>query len=117
MAREIRALAERFHDRPVFLDDVLQAAHGRGYDLFLVLLSLPFLTPVPLPFLSTPFGLIICLAGLRMALGHRPWWPHWFRQKQLPPRFFPRLLRATSWIVGTIEFLVKPRLQFFHQDT
>jgi hypothetical protein len=67
-----------------------------------------------LPLLSTPFGLVITFAGMRLALGRKPWWPEWLLQKQIPAKFFPTLLRATSRVIGVIEYLVKPRLQFFH---
>jgi hypothetical protein len=114
LSQEVRALAELFKERPVLLREVVTAVHGRGYDLLLILISLPFLTPITLPLLSTPFGAIVALAGARLALGHKPWWPEYLLGKELPPSFFPRFLRATSKLVSVIEYLVKPRLQVFH---
>jgi hypothetical protein len=114
LSQEVRALAELFKERPVLLREVVTSVHGRGYDLLLILISLPFLTPITLPLLSTPFGAIVALAGARLALGHKPWWPEYLLSKELPPSFFPRFLRATSKLVSVIEYLVKPRLPVFH---
>jgi hypothetical protein len=41
----------------------------------LLLIGLPFLTPVPLPGFSTPFGFLVLLIGARLALGRQPWLP------------------------------------------
>lgn len=114
LSQEVSAIAELFRERPVLLREVVAAVHGRGYDLLLILIGLPFLTPITLPLLSTPFGTIVLLAGTRLALGHKPWWPEFLLKKELPAKFFPKFLRATSKIVSFIEYLVKPRLQVFH---
>jgi hypothetical protein len=114
LSEEVRAVADLFKERPVLLREVVAAVHGRGYDLLLILIGLPFLTPITLPLLSTPFGLIVLLAGARLALGQNPWWPEFLLKKELPPKFFPKFLRATSKIVSIIEYLVKPRLRVFH---
>jgi hypothetical protein len=110
----MRALADRFHDHPLHLSELIQVVHGRGYDLLLILLALPFLTPIPLPLLSVPFGVLILITGTRITLGKPPSWPRWLRDRPLPPKFFGGLLRATGRIVGFIEWLVRPRLQFLH---
>ena len=55
---ELRNLAEQFEDRPARLSNILEATQGRGFDLLLVFVTIPFLSPIPLPGLSTPFGLV-----------------------------------------------------------
>src|SRR5262245_3345927 len=65
-SEELNALAARFGDQPVCLGDLLAATQGRGYNLLLVLIALPFLTPVPLPGFSIPFGLVVACLGARM---------------------------------------------------
>ena len=105
-------MSERFADRPVRLNAILEAAQERGSPLLLVLISLPFLTPIPLPGLSTVFGLIVAFIGARLALGRKPWLPQRLLQRELPPRFLTRLLCAASWIVRGLEFFLRPRLVF-----
>lgn len=72
---ELRYLASQFGERPATLGALLAATQGRGIDLLLLLLALPFLTPIPLLGLSTPFGLVVGLIGMRLAVGRRPWLP------------------------------------------
>ncbi len=114
LSMELRRLAVEFKDRPVCLNEVVHVLQGRSYDLLLIILTLPFLTPIPVPGFSTPIGILITLAGFRLALGRKPWWPPRLMVKQLPPKFFPKLLLVASKIVSMTEFLLKPRLQIFH---
>jgi len=115
LSADLQALAEHFKDGPVRLAEIVEVLHGRGYRLFIVLLCLPFLTPIPLPGLSTPIGLLIALIGFRLALGQKPHLPQRLMQRELPPRLLPKVLRTTSRLVAAFERLSKPRLQFFYR--
>lgn len=115
LSADLRTLAEHFKDRPVRLAEVVEVLHGRGYKFLIVLLCLPFLTPIPLPGLSTPIGLVITFIGFRLALGQRPHLPRRLMQKELPARILPKVLQASSRLVAAFERLSKPRLQFFYR--
>ena len=116
LSADLRALAEHFRDGPVRLAQVVEVLQGRGYRLLIVLLCLPFLTPIPLPGVSTVIGLVIALIGLRLALGQKPHLPQRLMQKELPPRLLPKVLRASSRLVAAFERLSKPRLQLFYRQ-
>jgi len=88
LSEELAALQGWFAERPVTLREVISVLHGRAYDLLLILLALPFCTPVPLPGLSTPLGLVIAVISLRLALGQSPWLPERLQDRRLPPGFF-----------------------------
>jgi hypothetical protein len=77
--------------------------------LLVILLTLPFLLPLPLPGLSTPFGFAIILICLRLALGQRPWLPKNIQRRQLPAGFIPRLLDLAAKIIGWLERVLRPR--------
>ena len=113
-SRELNRLGEIFSDRPARISEILEATKGRGFNLFLVCISLPFVTPIPLPGLSIPFGLVATVIGVRLAAGKRPWLPQWLLSKQIPPRFLARLLNAASWMLRLLEMGLKPRLAFVH---
>ena len=115
LSADLRALAEHFRDGPVRLAEIVEVLKGRGFRLLIVLLCLPFLTPIPLPVVSTVIGLVIALIGLRLALGQKPHLPQRLMQKELPPRLLPKVLRASSRLVGAFERLLKPRLQLFYR--
>lgn len=98
-----------FAERPVRLREILEITHGRGYTLLLALLALPFCTPIPLPGLSTPFGIVIALIGFRLSLREKPWLPERLLNTELPAAFFPRFLSATRRLVRGMETFLRPR--------
>jgi len=106
----LRELAWRFAERPVQLGEILDATHGRGINLLLVCIALPFLTPMPLPGFSIPFGLVVAIIGARKAFGKKPWLPRKLLARELPPQFLSKLLRAASRVVKVLEYILRPRL-------
>ena len=109
LSEEIALLAARSSARALTLREVIFTLRGRAYLLLLVLLSLPFLTPVPLPGLSTPFGLAIAAIALRLTLGQRPWLPKKLQRKQLPAGFFAKVFGFAERIIRFLERLLRPR--------
>jgi hypothetical protein len=89
--------------------DLLQVTQNRGYTVLLIMLTFPFCTPIPLPGVSLPFGLVIALIGFRLALGQKPWLPERLLNQRLPAMFFPRALAATRRLISWLEYLLKPR--------
>jgi hypothetical protein len=110
---ELRDLSGRFAERSATLAEVLAATQGRGFDLLLIILMLPFVTLLALPGMSTPFGTVALIIGARMALGQKPWLPQRVLAHQLPAKFLSRLLRGAEKVVRILEHLVKPRLSLF----
>lgn len=98
------------------MEKISEATQGRGFDLLLLLISLPFITPIPLPGLSTPFGLVVAIIGGRLALGQRPWLPKRLLRQELPPRLIVRILGAAGWLLRWLEVLLRPRLHFLHEQ-
>jgi hypothetical protein len=82
----------------------------RAYSFVLLLVALPFCTPVPLPGLSTPFGLVIAFIGLRIACGLHPWLPERMLALRLPPKWLPRMFRAVERPVRWLERVLRPSL-------
>jgi hypothetical protein len=109
LSEELADLRARFTEQPVTLREVILVLRGRAYLLLLILLALPFCTPVPLPGLSTPLGLVIALISLRLALGQHPWLPDRLLRKQLPAGFFARVFAAAAGIIRLLEKFLRPR--------
>jgi len=110
LSEELAHLHARTAERAVTLREVIYVLRGRAYLLLVVLLALPFLTPIPLPGLSTPFGLAIALIALRLTLGQRPWLPKRLQRKELPANFFGRLFGIAARILRFLEKFLRPRL-------
>lgn len=116
LSEEIGALHARFAEGPLTLGEVVTVLQGRAWTLVLVLLALPFITPIPLPFLSTPFGLAIGLIALRLALGQKPWLPASLMAKPLPPGFFGKVLKFSAGVLRFLEKLLRPRLSWLAES-
>lgn len=110
LSAELMELAEEEEHHDLTLGGLMERLEGRVYTLFLVLLSLPMCQPIPLPGLSTPFGIIITLLGLRFALRQHPWLPRRFLSIKLTAKFFPGVMRAGAKILGALEKLLHPRM-------
>lgn len=110
LSEEFALILREFEVETVTLRNVIGVLHGRGFLLLLLLLALPFTTPVPLPGLSTPFGLIIGLIGLRLACGEKPWLPAKLLDTRLPPKVFTKVFTVTQKVILAFERMLRPRL-------
>jgi hypothetical protein len=96
-------------DGGLTLQEVADRTGGRGGYLLLILLCLPFTTPVPLPGVSSVFGAVILWVavasggegGLRL--------PRWLGRKVVGSDRLRGVLRASGRFLGWIEKAVKPR--------
>lgn len=113
-SQELRELADRFAARKVTVGELLEATKGRGYNLLMVLIALPFLTPIPLPGFSIPFGMVVAVIGARLALGQKPWLPQRLLSRELPPGFLAKLVNAAGRVLKFLEWFLRPRLLFLH---
>ncbi len=91
------------------LNHLLFRSEGRGIYLFMILLCLPFLQPIPLFGLSTPLGLTIMLLAIRHAIGLPPRLPTRIGDRPLPERFKETVLTGSSRFLKRMEKWVKPR--------
>jgi hypothetical protein len=110
LSDEFALILREFEVEAVTLREVLGLLHGRGYVLLVMMLALPFCTPIPLPGLSTPFGLIIAIIGVRLAFGAKPWLPSKLLNTRLPPAVFAKVFSFTRKIVLAFERLLRPRM-------
>jgi hypothetical protein len=112
----LQDFARQSSHRPVSLGELLGATQDRGVDLLLLLISLPFATPIPLPGLSALFGLVILVVGAGLAVGRKPWLPEALLRRQFPARLGTSVLAAASRVVRWLEVLLRPRLHFLHEQ-
>lgn len=112
LSEEIDGLLVILSERPLQLREMLKVMHARAYTLLLILLSLPFCTPIPIPGLSTAFGALIALIGLRLSLRQQPWLPARILDAKVSPKLVMRLLGVARKTARSLELLLKPRLSF-----
>jgi hypothetical protein len=112
LSEELAELRDRAGERKITLREVIYVLGGRAYMLLVLLLALPFITPIPIPGLSTPFGLAIALIALRLSLGQRPWLSKGLQRRELPAGFFRRLFSVAEKVLRVLEKFLRPRLTF-----
>lgn len=91
------------------LQQVVDRTGGRGSYLLLVFLCLPFTTPIPLPGVSTVFGIVIGWIALAGSGGQGLRLPGWLGRRSLSVEKQQLVLRASRRLVGWIEKVVRPR--------
>jgi len=109
LSDELHALAEEFRERKVTLKEVMCTLGGRASGLMIVILALPFCSPISIPGLSVPFGAVILVLGLCYVCGRPPWLPRRLLAVELPPKFFRAVLEGASKFIGWIERRLHPR--------
>lgn len=112
LSEDIDSLLMLAADRPLRLNEVISVIQGRAYTLLLILLSLPFCLPVPVPGLSTAFGAVIALIGFRLSLRLEPWLPERILNAEMSSANVTRLLSASKRVARVLEKLMKPRWSF-----
>lgn len=110
--RELQELVDRYDRQGVKLGALLDRTEGRGYYLLLVLISLPFVTPIPLPGFSIPFGIAIALIGLRLTVGHKTWLPRYVLEWEISPGLLAKVIRGMGRTLKVVEVVLRPRLAF-----
>ncbi|MEY4631427.1 MAG: hypothetical protein RIQ81_1547 [Pseudomonadota bacterium] len=115
LSGELAALRDMAELRPLTIGDFLAVLNTRGHAFLCLVIGFPFLTPVPLPGVSVPFGLLILIAGISMAAGVAPWIPGWLARKKIPQEIMVKALGITLKVLQKVEFLVKPRGAVFLQ--
>jgi hypothetical protein len=110
-SQDIETLLKRLADQPLTIGDILAQTSERGFSLLIVLLALPFLSPVMPPGLSTISGLGCILIGLQMALGIRKLWlPKKIYRFKFPSKFSAQLLKSLDKVNRFLTKFVRPRI-------
>ncbi|KGF73719.1 exopolysaccharide biosynthesis protein [Neosynechococcus sphagnicola sy1] len=110
-SQDIAVLLQRLEAHPLTLGDILSETSERGFSLMVGLLTLPFLSPIPLIGLNSIFGSASFLLSMQMAMGLRsPWLPQRIAQVQFPRGFIQPVLKVVQTITRFLEKITRPRL-------
>lgn len=112
LSDELRAILDCAGGKALSLRQVVEVLHGRGFGVLVVILVLPFCQPIPLPGLSTPFGLALMLFGFRIALRQRPWLPDWVLRREIAYDTLHKIITMAIAVAKRLEKVIHPRLRF-----
>jgi hypothetical protein len=92
------------------LQTLLEWLGERGLLIFCMVLTIPFLLPVSIPGTSTPFGLLIALNALGLAMHKPPWLPNRLMNRHIATHQLVPLLAKGVQLFARLERLIRPRL-------
>ncbi|MGF1657528.1 MAG: exopolysaccharide biosynthesis protein [Verrucomicrobiales bacterium] len=115
LSAALQDLAGKALQEGLTLGELIVRLEGRVYTLLLILLSVPFCQPLALPGLSTPFGLVIALLGMRFAFRQKPWLPKRVLMIPLSSKYLPKILTACARLLSWIEKFLHPRMTWMFQ--
>jgi hypothetical protein len=104
LSEQLVALCESIPDlQSLSINEVIARTEGRGVYFLYILFSLPFITPIPLPGVSTVVGLVFVLLGLRQALGRQAALPRWLGERPVSRATLMKVLQASLRFVKFLE--------------
>lgn len=110
-SQDIEALLQRLHTHPLTLGEILTETSERGFSLMIGLLTLPFLSPIPLLGLNGILGSGSILLALQMAMGlESPWLPERIANLQFPQNTARPLLSVVRQFSRFLERIARRRL-------
>ncbi len=108
----IEALCTRGDPR---LRDILAIFGPDGHHVLLLFLILPFLQPIPLFGLSTPFGLLIAVISVLAFLRKPTWVPPRWSERTLKGSTVTRIAEGSERVFEKLGVFLRPRMQFLLQ--
>ncbi len=112
LSEELRALVEVADGGPMSVAQILDHLQDRGSNLFIVVITTPFLL-LPTTFgLSAPMGVAVAILGFCQAIGRRPWLPQWLLKKEFPFESLRKTMERAAKFSSWVEKVSKPRLAF-----
>jgi hypothetical protein len=90
------------------LNDLVVRTEGRGIFLVIILLCLPFATPVPLPGLSNVIGLVLVVVAVRLFLRRPSRLPNFLGAREWPAPRMAKVIRGSTRLLRALERFVNP---------
>ena len=115
LSTDLQEILDEAAGRSMSLGELEGILKGRGFALFLLILSLPFAFPVSIPGLSIPFGIVIMILGLRIAFGMRPGLPGFILRREVPYRALQKTVNFGIKLSRRLEKLIRPRMHFLQR--
>lgn len=115
LSTDLRELLRLADGRALTLGELETILQGRGFALFILFLSLPFLFPISIPGLSVPFGVVIMILGLRIAMGRKPALPKFVLGHRINYKLLEKIVSFGLKLCTRLEKAVKPRMHFLQR--
>jgi hypothetical protein len=111
------AIHERAQKGGITLAEFFALLSGRGHQLVILFLALPFLQPIPLIGVSTPLGFLIGVVGWLHYRDQAPWVPRRFQKLEISQRVLNRTVEVGQKFWQIADRLKMHPRWFFVLDT
>jgi hypothetical protein len=111
LSRALSEMVAHGGSETIRIGALVEGTEERGFYLLMILFSLPFVLPIPLPALSNVFGVAVMLISFRLAWRLPPRLPSFWAKREIPRERIEAFLRKTGTFLQVIEKLVKPRAE------
>lgn len=109
---DLDAIAKHANGEKITIAEIETILRGRGIAVLSLILSIPFIQPIPLPGLSIAFGLTFMTLGIQLACGSVGGLPSFVKKRELDAKTLQKIIFKFKKIFSYIEWLFKPRLDF-----
>jgi hypothetical protein len=110
LSTTLKGVAESLPEGTVSVRYLLSTVGEHSMLLLCIILTIPFLTPIPLPGVSTIFGAIIMLIALGIILNRLPWLPRQVLDRPISSEQLGAVMQRGSQMSARIERFVRPRM-------
>jgi len=110
LSQTLRSTAHAINESHVSLRQMLALVGEQGMLLFCVLLTVPFLLPVSIPGVSTPFGLLILFIGIGITLNRVPWLPAILMERSFAADQLKPTLHKGAELLARLDRYIRPRM-------
>ncbi len=115
LSNDLRALKLQ-ECQSISLHELLEKTGDKGILLLIILLNAPFLLPIPIPNLSTPFGIALLVLGSKLIWGFPRHLPHFIGKRVLSAKTLNSILDTTLQGFEKIEKKIHPRFPTFTEE-
>ncbi len=106
----LATLADSFTTPTVTIGELRDALSGRIYGIFLLVLALPNIIPIPAPGLSAVLGTPLILLTFQLMLGWKtPWFPKFIVRQRIKTEYIRRLCEYVLPWLRKLERIILPR--------
>ncbi len=110
LSDQFRALALECEQEVLTMRELVTALGVRGHAFVVLIFTVPFLLPIPLPGLSVVFGIPVLISGLGISFNFKLWLPARIMRQSLPGHLLARVFRAGAGLMTRLEKLMRPRM-------
>jgi len=116
LSDEFRRLADGCVKTDMNIKEFVAYLGSRATALLSFVFSIPFLIFIPLPGLSTIFGIIVIFCGVSIALNRPLWVPAFLNKKKISGNILSKSLYMGEKILKFCEKWIRPRGEFINRN-